>query len=263
MRNDPISGKPTMHKGIDIAMPKGAPVGATLGGTVVYAGFGQKGSGYGGYGNVVVVKDANGNLHQYAHLDSIGVKVGQKVGNGAVVGKAGSTGKSTGPHLDYSVKNNKGVNVNPTSYIMGTTANQTGAPNKRNIKKEKAIADSIGSNSNYTKLKSEASKSPTFKSFVGHLTSAVTSGSIPKNWALGLAELVGRESSWNPSAKNKSSSAHGYGQFLSATRAQYEKKMGLNYSNPTHQLIMMAQYVKDRYGTPEKALAFWDKNRWY
>lgn len=39
--------------------------------------------------------------------------------------------------------------------------------------------------------------------------------------------------------------------------------MGLNYSNPVDQLIMMAQYVKDRYGTPEKALQFWDKNKWY
>jgi Peptidase family M23 len=262
MRNDPMSGKSTMHKGIDIAMPKGAPVGATLGGTVVYAGFGQKGSGYGGYGNVVVVKDANGNLHQYAHLDSIGVKVGQKVGNGAVLGKAGSTGKSTGPHLDYSVKNNKGANVNPTSYIMGLTANQTGSPNKRNIQKEKTIADSFGSSS-MTKLKNEAAKSSSFKTFVSHLKSAANSGAIPKSWAIPMAELVGRESSWNPSAKNKSSSAHGYGQFINATRAQYEKKMGLNYSNPVHQLIMMAQYVKDRYGSPEKALAFWDKNQYY
>jgi hypothetical protein len=260
MRNDPMSGKPTMHKGIDIAMPTGAPVGATMPGTVVYAGFGQKGSGYGGYGNVVVVKDANGNLHQYAHLDSIGVKVGQKVGSGSVLGGAGSTGKSTGPHLDYSVKNNKGANVNPTSYIMGTTANQTG-PNNRNIQKEKSIADSFGVS--MTKLKNEASKSPTFKTFVSHLKSAVSSGAIPKAWAIPMAELVGRESSWNPSVKNKNSSAYGYGQFINATRSQYEKKMGLNYSNPVHQLIMMAQYVKDRYGGPEKALSFWDEKGYY
>jgi Peptidase family M23/Transglycosylase SLT domain len=261
MRNDPMTGKPTMHKGIDIAMPTGAPVGATMPGTVVYAGFGQKGSGYGGYGNVVVVKDANGNLHQYAHLDSIGVKVGQKVGSGSVLGGAGSTGKSTGPHLDYSVKNNKGVNVNPTSYIMGTTANQTG-PNKRNVQKEKVIADSFGASS-MTKLSKEAAKSPTFKTFVGHLKIAVGSGAIPKEWAIELAELVGRESSWNPKAKNKNSSAHGYGQFLSPTRKDYEKKTGLSYDNPVNQLVMMAQYIKDRYGTPAKALAFWEKNKYY
>lgn len=258
-----MSGKPTMHHGIDIAMPKGAPVGTTAGGTVVYAQFGQKGSGYGGYGNVVVVKDANGFLHQYSHLDSIGVKVGQKVGAGAVVGKAGSTGKSTGPHLDYVVKNNKGQHVNPTPYIMGK-ASTTPQP-KRNIQKEKAIAESTGGSSytNLNKLKTQAPKAPSFKTFVGHLKSAVSSGAIPKQWAIPLAELVGRESTWNPTAKNGKSSARGYAQMIDSTRKAYEKKTGLNYSNPIHQLIMMAKYVKDKYGTPEKALAYWDKNKHY
>lgn len=108
----------------------------------------------------------------------------------------------------------------------------------------------------------QSSNSPTYKSYQGHLKEAIKMG-VPANWANALTELVGRESSWNPSAKNPSSTAHGYGQFLNSTRANYEKKTGLNYSNPVHQLVMMAQYVKDRYGTPEKALAFWDKNKWY
>ena len=86
---------------------------------------------------------------------------------------------------------------------------------------------------------------------------------VPASWATALTELVGRESSWSPTAKNPKSTAHGYAQFLNATRSNYEKKTGLNYSNPVHQLVMMAEYVKDRYGTPEKALAFWDKNKWY
>ena len=117
-RRDPITGKSAFHSGIDIGMKLNDPVGATRGGTVVYAGFGQPGSGYGGFGNVVVVKDAQGLLHQYNHLNKINVKVGQQVGAGAILGGAGSTGRSTGVHLDYMVKQN-GKAINPRPYILG------------------------------------------------------------------------------------------------------------------------------------------------
>jgi len=251
-----------MHNGVDIAMPKGTAIPSTSGGTIVYAQFGQKGSGYGGYGNVVVVRDNNGYLHQYSHLDSINVKVGQKVGSGALLGKAGSTGRSTGPHLDYIVKNSKGSYVDPTPFIMGgnkPTTNTAPASKLAGLYNEKTTTSSY---SNFTKLK-QAKNSSSFQSYLGHLKSAVNSGLVPSNWALALSELVGRESSWNSGAKNPNSTASGYGQFLNSTVSQYAKKTGLNYNNPVHQLGMMAQYVKDRYGSPEKALAFWDKNRWY
>lgn len=119
-----------------------------------------------------------------------------------------------------------------------------------------------GGYSNNYKTQQQSSKSSTFPTFQGHMQQAVQMG-VPQSWVPALTELVGRESSWNPSAKNPKSTAHGYGQFLKSTRSNYEKKTGLNYSNPVHQLVMMAQYVKDRYGTPEKALAFWDKNKYY
>lgn len=119
-----------------------------------------------------------------------------------------------------------------------------------------------GGYSNNYKTQQQASKSGSFKTYQTHLNQAIKMG-VPAEWASALTELVGRESSWNSSAKNPKSTAHGYGQFLNSTRSNYEKKTGLNYSNPVHQLVMMAEYVKDRYGTPEKALAFWDKNKWY
>jgi hypothetical protein len=100
------------------------------------------------------------------------------------------------------------------------------------------------------------------QAFQQHMSQAVARG-VDSSWVPLLSEIVKRESSYNPSAKNPKSTAYGYGQFLSSTRSNYEKKTGLNYSDPVNQLIMMAQYVKDRYGTPANALAFWNKNHWY
>ncbi|WP_051291324.1 transglycosylase SLT domain-containing protein [Fictibacillus gelatini] len=100
------------------------------------------------------------------------------------------------------------------------------------------------------------------KSFQKNMAAAVKMGVDPA-WVPLLSEIVRRESSYNPTAKNPKSTAYGYAQFLSSTRRAYEKKTGLNYNNPVHQLVMMAQYVKDRYGTPAKALAFWNAHKWY
>jgi hypothetical protein len=86
---------------------------------------------------------------------------------------------------------------------------------------------------------------------------------VPASWNGILTEIVRRESGFNPNAKNPKGTAYGYGQFLASTRANYEKKMGMSYSDPVNQLIMMAQYVKDKYGSPQNALAFWNKNHWY
>jgi hypothetical protein len=119
--------------------------------------------------------------------------------------------------------------------------------------------NSGGGGGGYTK---KASGSPN-KTYQTHMNQAVQSGGVPAAWVPAMTELIGRESSWNHKADNPTSTAYGYGQFLDSTESNYEKKMGLNYDNPVHQLIMMTQYVKDRYGTPEKALAFWDKNKWY
>lgn len=93
---------------------------------------------------------------------------------------------------------------------------------------------------------------------------AAGNGMIRGDWVPALTELIGRESSWNFTAKNPTSSAKGYGQFLAGTRKAYEKKMRMKYDgNPINQILMTAQYVKDRYGSPQAALAFWNKNHWY
>ena len=88
------------HLGIDYAAPVGTPVQTVADGTVRFAGW------KGGFGNFVEIKHANGYATMYGHLKSFGkgVKVGAKVKQGQTVGYIGSTGLSTGPHLDFRIK---------------------------------------------------------------------------------------------------------------------------------------------------------------
>ncbi len=109
-RKDPIVGRTAFHGGLDFRTPTGTPIRATAYGKVVKAGR------QGGYGKLVEIQHANGLSTRYAHLSRIYVKVGQKVPAGYKIGAAGSTGRSTGPHLHYEVRTN-GKPVNPLSYL--------------------------------------------------------------------------------------------------------------------------------------------------
>ena len=107
----------TNHKAIDIAAPAGTAVKAAMGGkiTLVYKGD------YGGYGNTVEIDHGNGIISKYHHmLDGSleGLSVGQEVKAGQQIGKVGSTGNSTGPHLDFQVQKD-GDFVDPRNYIPG------------------------------------------------------------------------------------------------------------------------------------------------
>jgi len=109
-RRDPILNRSAFHSGIDFAVPSGTPVRATGAGTVIKAGRN------GGYGNMVEIRHANGLTTRYAHMSRILVKTGQKVAVGTIVGKSGNTGRSTGPHLHYEVRQNTKA-INPMTYI--------------------------------------------------------------------------------------------------------------------------------------------------
>ena len=99
-----------VHEGIDVANGVGTPIVAAASGTVIIAGW------QGGYGNMVVVSHGNNVTTGYAHLSSIGVGVGQTVGQGSVIGGMGSTGNSTGSHLHFEVRLG-GRAVNPLGYL--------------------------------------------------------------------------------------------------------------------------------------------------
>ena len=109
-RIDPFTGRYAFHPGIDFAGPWGARVAATAPGKIVFAGF------RGGYGNMVEVDHGFGIHTRYGHLSAIGVRVGMSVAKGDTLGRVGSTGRSTGPHVHYEVLYDDAVR-NPSNFI--------------------------------------------------------------------------------------------------------------------------------------------------
>ena len=109
-RIDPFTGKESTHRGIDYALPLNTEVKANVSGTVEKANYSTS------YGNYVVIKDNSGKLHYYAHLNSASVNMGDFVSVGETIGKSGSTGRSTGAHLHYEVRNTDGSTVDPIYY---------------------------------------------------------------------------------------------------------------------------------------------------
>ena len=108
MRRHPLFGIWHLHTGVDIATAWGAPVLAAAEGRVIYAGW------FGGYGKIVVIDHGEGMSTLYGHLSSLLVVAGDEVRRGQPVGRVGSTGFSTGPHLHFEVRVN-GRPINPTS----------------------------------------------------------------------------------------------------------------------------------------------------
>ncbi len=110
-RSDPFDGESAeLHPGIDFRGAKGDPVHVTADGNVVFTG--RKG----GYGNCIIVQHKNDFQTLYGHLSHIDVQEGQSVKTGDVIGKVGSTGRSTGAHLHYEVRKS-GKPINPVKFL--------------------------------------------------------------------------------------------------------------------------------------------------
>ena len=110
VRTDPILGTAALHSGMDFRAPVGMPAKVTAPGVVVKAGWN------GGYGRMVEVDHGNGFSTRYGHLSEIDVAVGDKLDAGAIIGKTGSSGRSTGPHLHYEVRHN-GEAIDPLRFL--------------------------------------------------------------------------------------------------------------------------------------------------
>lgn len=111
-RIDPIYRTQAFHSGMDFPCKTGTKIRATGDGVVA-----NVESGYWGYGNIVLINHGFGYQTMYAHLSGFNCKPGQKIKRGDVIGFAGSTGKSTAPHLHYEVIKN-GEKVNPVNYYF-------------------------------------------------------------------------------------------------------------------------------------------------
>lgn len=111
-RYHPVLKRRRNHDGIDIPKPYGTPVYPTLSGRVIEAGWNE------GYGQVIIIKHRNGETARYGHLSKILVRVGDTVARGkTMIGKVGSTGISTGPHLHFEVRDRNGKALNPSAKI--------------------------------------------------------------------------------------------------------------------------------------------------
>ena len=110
MRMHPLLGRLAIYTGIDLRGDVGVPVRTTATGKVTIAGR------QGGYGNMVEISHGNGLATRFGHLSEISVKIGQVVRIGELVGRIGSTGRSTGPHLHYETRVN-GEAVDPQKFL--------------------------------------------------------------------------------------------------------------------------------------------------
>jgi murein DD-endopeptidase MepM/ murein hydrolase activator NlpD len=101
------------HTGLDFAAPRGTRVDAVADGRVVFAGYA------GAYGKAVIVKHKSGKRSLYAHLAKIKTKKGKQVRSGQKIGKVGSTGNTTGPHLHFEIRSKNGKKLDPRPHLRG------------------------------------------------------------------------------------------------------------------------------------------------
>lgn len=110
-RIDPFNGTKAYHEGVDFLAEQGTSILAAAGGVVVYAEYHPQ------YGNMVDIDHGNGFVTRYAHARKLKVKVGDVVQRGAKIGDVGMTGRATGPHLHFEVREN-GIAQHPSRFLQ-------------------------------------------------------------------------------------------------------------------------------------------------
>ena len=97
LRKDPFNGEKVFHGGVDIAVPMGAQICAAAAGDILYSGW------LGGYGNAIKIQHKDGYVTLYGHCSKLLAKPGKKIKRGQLIALAGSTGRSTGCHLHFTI----------------------------------------------------------------------------------------------------------------------------------------------------------------
>jgi murein DD-endopeptidase MepM/ murein hydrolase activator NlpD len=157
-RRDPFNGRRAFHAGTDMTPGYGSDVYAAIEGTVTYAGW------MGGYGKLVVVTNKNGTSTRYGHLSKINVRKGTAVRQGQQLGAVGSTGRSTGSHLHFEVRQDDKP-LNPIKFLDGKAELETDKSDSVGSQEElSAPAKETASKSSKTSTKSsKSSKKSTSK----------------------------------------------------------------------------------------------------
>ena len=132
-RSDPFTGRARFHTGCDIKAHWGETIGASLAGVVQFVGWNH------GYGNLIIINHGGGVTTHYAHLSSFDVQVGQRVERGQIVGRAGSTGRATSPHLHYELR----VDGNPVNPFQPLALDPTSDYFKLRAANEKAATANV------------------------------------------------------------------------------------------------------------------------
>lgn len=115
MRMHPVTGRRTMHRGIDLRASRGRPVHAVAAGKVVVSAYNKYA------GNKVAIRHSDGSTSYYLHLNKRSAGLGQWVRSHQVIGTVGSTGRVTGPHLHFGFKDHRGRWMNPLNKRMIAT----------------------------------------------------------------------------------------------------------------------------------------------
>jgi murein DD-endopeptidase MepM/ murein hydrolase activator NlpD len=103
------------HTGVDMLAPKGTPIYAALDGVVEVIANGQRG--WRGYGRVIFINHGDELWSLYSHCDTILVKMGQKVKQGDKIATVGRTGRATGNHLHFEIRNKSGMHIDPMKFL--------------------------------------------------------------------------------------------------------------------------------------------------
>ncbi|PFR93523.1 peptidoglycan DD-metalloendopeptidase family protein [Priestia megaterium] len=220
-KNDRVH-KGGVHHGIDLAAPQGTPIKSLTDGIVKQVLIGSSTAGNG------VRIQSGSDLLSYIHMMSAPyVKQGQHVKEGQMIGRVGSTGFSTGPHLDLKIKRN-GAYINPLTYLQGKAGGGGGSAPSGNL----AQWISAG------------------------MARAGVSGT---EWRNGLNWIIQKESSGNPRAVGAPTS--------DGTAKGLMQLKHFNYKgdpfNPANNIYWGIKYIKDRYKSIGGALSWWRSHNWY
>lgn len=254
------------HQGIDLMAPMYTPIVSVMDGTVSYAG----GAGGTGFGNHVIVDHGNGYNTTYAHFASVDVSRGQPVTAGQLLGKADSTGNSTGSHLHFELRNglNGDVEEDPTGFLQGASFAGAGNPLSQAIQQAYNAVNGIATGSAKGSIPWDFSAG--VSQWLPTVQQALDITGQSREYANDILWAIQNESGGNPNARNDWDSnaamgdpSRGLMQTIGSTFNAYRNpNLSANIYDPLSNIVAGINYMLSRYGSIE-AVVGPRRNKWY